>query len=126
MWHSMRRVCFAIATVSTVALLGVLVLAASDRNQLVTPKNFEKLGWNGKTREEVDAVLGPPACVQHDVEASGITELNYPGGGCTFKPTLIGPYLEVRTYIGKPDKRFNRFTITVCYSQKSPGAKADC
>jgi hypothetical protein len=129
MWDSSKKMCLAVAAVLTVALLGgrVVVLAVSScENELVTEENYDKIAWEKKTREEIDAILGPPAWIQNDIEVFGCRVLKYPEGGCQFVPGPRGRYREVRTYIGKPDKQFNRFVVKVCFSKNSDRAVDDC
>ena len=124
-----RRNWLAIGTFLVIALLGgqiVILVASPKENELVTHHNFDRIAWKGMKREEIDGILGPPASIRNDEEIRGVRVVKLSDGSVLFVPSPCDPCWEVRTYIGKPDKWYNRLVVKVGFSKDKPEAEVEC
>ena len=102
----------------------ILIEAWSSGNALVTEENYKAIANKSMTRSAIDAILGRPDSIQHDEELFKIEVIGDSSGSIVFIP-IRSRCREIRTYIGKPGKQYNRPIIRVGFNTKN-SADIEC
>jgi hypothetical protein len=102
----------------------ILIDAWSSGNALVTEENYNAIAKKSMTRSAIDAILGPPDSIQHDEEIFKLEVIGDSRGSIVFVP-IRSRCREIRIYIGKPGKQYNRPIIRVGFNTKS-SADIEC